>query len=404
MTSKIGLLWDSVSNNTGDQAIGIVLDRILNHYQQIGLRSIQHLGYVLSQKVQIARILEENEKLRQQKPPERSVAYPDVGQPVLARMPTSKINQSVQIIVPVPGNYFYRLTGQRVCEALQGLGMKVVMRGLHDMDDGDFDRCIIVHPSEAVHEFVNYQKTGDYNDAYRLLGHIRKHSRQFDMLLMECVQYRWFKDSLQIFQNMNMDCIIDLGFHSQIMNLEPDIRPCYRFIFNGLTASESEKLEAVKSLHNDRPIPWIFVGLSSPKRLQLVQMLSRGFDESGLVYMIELAEPVRAHGPHISHENFRRIQQLADFTIWCSHHDYFYLESERFREALLAGTLPIKVLYEPIPAQVEIPFGYLLVQQDTAVADLRRIKDQYNETWQRFYFEFMPLPRLDEEFRRLFQA
>lgn len=417
-------------------------DLEMKYYQQMGLRSAQHLRYVLSQHLQVTRILDENQKLRneirrfserdviqspehnqlpeqQADPIIRSYTSPqqtselynhlkthlDVDKPIPT--PLQKHNHSsqrVQIIIPVPGNYFYRLTGQRVGEALRSLGKEVVICGLHNIDEGEFDRSIIIHPSEILHEFVNYQKSGDYNEVYQRLGQIRKHSRQFDMLLLECVQSKWFKESLEIFRAIGMDRIIDLGFHSQLLNLEPKDRNRYQFIFNGLTSSESEKLHAMKPANDHHSIPWIFVGISSPKRLNLIHMLSHYFDESGLVYMLEHPEPVRDYGPHISHENFRRIQQHTDFTVWCSHHDYFYLESERFREALLAGTLPIKVLYEPIPSNLKIPFNYLLTQVDMALATLRQIKDQYSDILQRFSSEFISLPHLNEELKKLFES
>jgi hypothetical protein len=70
------------------------------------------------------------------------------------------------------------------------------------------------------------------------------------------------------------------------------------------------------------------------------------------------------------------------------------MESERFRDSLLAGNLPLKVVDRlPDPSRV-FPFEHLVAEHADAPAWLRRCS--FAETWRRFRDEFLALPSLED--------
>jgi hypothetical protein len=99
-------------------------------------------------------------------------------------------------------------------------------------------------------------------------------------------------------------------------------------------------------------------------------------------------------GPHLGEQSFLAVLGRAAVQVWCSHHDYFYMESERFRMSLLAGCVPVKAVPQPSADAALLPFHYLM----PAVADLPGFLRDMDlpATWARFTDEFLALPSLED--------
>jgi hypothetical protein len=142
----------------------------------------------------------------------------------------------------------------------------------------------------------------------------------------------------------------------------------------------------------DRPIPWVLVGHQSAERAELAYRLVREAAPGGFVYLPRLS-PVTESGPHLNGRQFAQVLSRARVQVWCSHHPHFYMESERFRDSLLSGSVPLKVVdRSPDPSRV-FPFEYLVTRQADAPAWLRRTP--YGHAWRRFREEFLALPSLE---------
>ena len=192
-----------------------------------------------------------------------------------------------------------------------------------------------------------------------------------------------------------------MGYHSQQADLSLQDQACYRFVFNGLTQSERTKIEKVSYEPQNQNIQWSFIGHSTQERMNLITRLSDAFSKSGFVYMTNKPQPIREGGPHIDHQQFQIIQQHCHYVIWCSHHPYLYLESERFREAALAGTLPVKVINDSVQEYQTIPFSYLLVSQSSLEKQLGLLNHDYERYWTQFRKDLLGFPALENEFGNL---
>src|SRR3954466_3428915 len=70
------------------------------------------------------------------------------------------------------------------------------------------------------------------------------------------------------------------------------------------------------------------------------------------------------------------------------------MESERFRDSLLSGSLPLKVVDRPPDGARVFPFEYLVSERGGAPGWLR--ETAFAPTWRRFRDEFVGLPSLEE--------
>src|SRR5205823_1576345 len=92
----------------------------------------------------------------------------------------------------------------------------------------------------------------------------------------------------------------------------------------------------------------------------------------------------------------------SDVQVWCSHHEHFYLESERFRMSLLAGCVPVKAVLQSPPHGALLPFYYLLAEVNELPERLRSM--DLGLTRARFEEEFVGLPSLEDGFAEALAA
>jgi len=119
----------------------------------------------------------------------------------------------------------------------------------------------------------------------------------------------------------------------------------------------------------------------------------REVDPGGFVYLPRLV-PVTQDGPHLNEEQFQRVLQRTRFQIWRSHHDYFYMESERFRMSALAGCVPVKLVRPWETGDPNLPFRGLLIDEDQAAERLREL--HFETSWGKVRQEFLMRPSLED--------
>jgi len=292
------------------------------------------------------------------------------------------------IVIPTGVNYFYEDIGRRIEGALQSLGIATRLATPKESFLEPYDMCFIVNASEVAHCI------GDESAALRTLQKLRQIAQMCTVVLLDSVQTPWFMRNLHLCQQAEITNIIDLGFHDQRGWLPHGLGDVqYHFAFNGLTESEHDALQRLDAARENRSIPWVMIGHQTSQRAQLAQKLSQEFSSEGVVYLPYLTA-FTEQGPHLNGPQLDTLLLHTKYQIWCSHHRYFYLESERFRASLLTGGVPIKVLQDPVDISEQIPFPYLLVEADNLIDYLTQL--DFAETQQRYRDDFAALPTLDE--------
>jgi hypothetical protein len=296
------------------------------------------------------------------------------------------------VVVPGSVNYFHDRAGRRVADALNGIGIDAEVATL-DVADCGGDWCFLINPYEIAFG------AGGAAAYPRLEALARRYSRVV-AVLMECAETPWFEMSIDVCRKTGVARVLDLGFHEQRQSVPKDLRPNYYFAFGGLTEAERRAIPFQRS-GNDRPIPWVFVGHLAQPRLTMIEHLLRSADPGGFVYMPNVG-PVRERGPHINGEQLVRILGRSRCQVWCTHHARFYMESERFRDSLLAGCVPVKLDDAAARSGECLPFRYLTLSQDELADSWSNIDSP--ETWERFATEFAALPTLEESLAATLQS
>ncbi|MGH9801609.1 MAG: hypothetical protein ACRD82_14695, partial [Blastocatellia bacterium] len=289
---------------------------------------------------------------------------------------------SALVVIPGNVNYFYNQAGRRVAEALQCLGWRVHLTTLNSLPGEKFDWGFLVNVNELMH---SCQPAGKH-----LLSIARGQCRRMSQVLLECVTTDWFTHSFEFGRRAGADYLFDLGLQDQSEQLPKAAAQGYRFVFNGLTATETQALKSLNA-QEPRPIPWAFVGHQTPARVELLYRLVREFDPSGFFYVPELS-PVTEDGPHLNEEQFLRVLSKTRYQIWSSHHPGIYLEGERFRASLLTGSVPVKIMLNNTSLPPDTPFSYLLVEENRLTEGLRAL--EFQQTRSRFVADFLSLPTL----------
>jgi hypothetical protein len=257
----------------------------------------------------------------------------------------------------------------------------------HPDEPTDFDYTFFINPSELA------AARGDAGALMRALETLRDRSTRTAAVGLECAHTSWFAASARLCRDAGIAVLLDLGFHDQYQELKPEERDFYRFCFNGLTRAERLAVP-IDAAPQDHPIPWAFVGSLSPQRAALAWRLVHEASPGGFLYLPHLS-PVTESGPHLNERQFQSVLRKARSQVWCSHHGHFYVESERFRNSLLTGGLPLKVMTAPAPPERILPFGNLMCTEQDAPAKLRQLEENYQTAWGTFADEFMSLPSLE---------
>ncbi len=297
------------------------------------------------------------------------------------------ISPNALILIPGSVNYFYNQAGRRIATALQTLGFSTDVVTLQSYAPREYDWCFLVNPYEVG------MSDATEGGALARIADIQGRTNRMAAVLLECVDTPWFGHTDALCTAANIPLLLDFGFHDQATSLSPNARSRYQFALNGLTETERQTVLDDAGSRADFPIPWMFVGHYSPARSRLISRLVDEFDPSGFVYMPKIA-PVTEDGPHINERQLVSTLARTRYQIWCSHHQHFYLESERFRNSLLAGGLPIKVMLHPKDPDLPDLFDYLLFAEDQVATQLRTL--DFMSVRDRFIEDFLSLPTLED--------
>jgi hypothetical protein len=269
------------------------------------------------------------------------------------------------VLIPGVVNYFYNLNGRRIAEALRDLGFEVDVRTLAPSITGEYDWCVLAAPTEVLHG------TGNYDAALETMAAIRRRCNLLASSSLEAARTPWFEKIWRCCESLGVDAMLDFGFHDQREDLAPEVRKKYHFIMAGLTTSELTALDDEYFDDGRRTIPWTFVGHISPERVGMINRLVRTADPRGFVYIPQLTTPCKEKDSHhLNQHQFDAVLRRSRYQVWCSHHTHFYVESERFRMSLLAGGVPIKVIAGRPATADSLPFGYLMMDQESVAQQL----------------------------------
>lgn len=326
--------------------------------------------------------------------PERAPALPSTESPTRG---ANAVGPGLRALVVVPDdvNYFYAQTGRRLGEALRAVGVAADVRTLKAVPrHQSFDLCVMVNLYELAYGY------GDEAAGYERLEQLAADSGRSIAVAMDCAQTQWFAQACDLCEKVGVGTLLDLGLHDQSAIAPPRARRLYQFAFNGLNTAERDAVRRWAGRNEGRPLPWVFVGHVSAERAQLVRRLVSEVDPAGFVYMPHLA-PYREKGPHLNESQLQSLLERARFHVWCSHHPHFYMESERFRNAALAGCLPLKVVRNAPDEPAPLPFAHLVVREEEMVARLRSA--DFRREWARFADAFLALPSLEQVIADLVQ-
>lgn len=298
--------------------------------------------------------------------------------------------QTALILISGSVNYYYDNIGRRVGEALRTLGFEVHVRTLREAPIQAYDWVFVNPVAEVAHPY------GNIDEALRRIAAIVRHARHSANILLECVQTHWFVKSWEPFRQVHIETLLDLGLHDQrafIPPSPPGMADDYRFMVNGLTQRERQIAQYWIDHPGGRPIPWTFVGHAEPIRVQFLDQVMHQLDRQGFVYMPQLTH-ITEDGPHMNGQHMQATLERTQYFLWRTHHDFFYMESERFRSALLAGAVPVKIMNTALIGNRSVPFRNLLLDERTFGEAIHAL--DFEKTRQAFIREFLALPSMEE--------
>jgi hypothetical protein len=303
------------------------------------------------------------------------------------------------VLIPAGMNYFYELHGHRLAEALRSLGLQVDVGHLSEEREETYDWCVLTNISEIL---LSYGPAGGAENAImteereRLalaaLRRLHHHCRAVACCSLDCASTTWYEWIQRRCQSVGINTILDFGLHDQSAALSPPARLLYHYLPNGLTPSEQEALRRAKNDEEERPIPWVFVGHATANRVALVEHLISQADPRGFVYMPSLSKVTAKASQHLNQQQYETVMRKSRYQIWCSHHQHFYLESERFRMSVLAGCVPLKVVAEDQDVPSDVPFDYLILREEEVAGKMRQY--DFHDIRRRFYADFLTFPSL----------
>ncbi len=302
------------------------------------------------------------------------------------------------VLIPDGMNYIQELHGRRLAEALRSLGLVVDLGNLGEQIKENYDWCVLTnitqmlfgHGLAAGRTNVNLG-TEEKRLALAAIRSLRSYCHALACCLFDCTDRQSYEEIQRHCQATGIDAVLDFGFHDQSALLAPSVRSLYHFIPNGLTPSEQEAANQEKS-EEDRPIPWVFMGLASARRVSVVNDLITRLDPRGFVYMPNEGKVASKTVQQLNQRQYETVLRKCRYHIWYSQHQHFCLESERFRLSLLAGCVPIKVVPEDQGKPASLPFDYLVVRESEAADRIRQFN--FHEIRRRFRADFLAFPSL----------
>lgn len=308
------------------------------------------------------------------------------------------------VLVPARLNYFYDLHGRRLAEALAALGFDVDVTTLARRPEKAYDWCALTNISEIVlsHDKEDDEDvTGDITPAEEhaaidAVRRLHKTCKVVTTCSLDCVATPWYAALEARAAAAGIATMLDFGLHDQSASLGSDgqhRRPAYWYVPNGLTPSERRALDAAAA-DDHRPLPWAFVGHTTPNRAALVDRLMQQVDPRGFVYLPGIGKITEKGSPHLNERQYDTVLRRSRYQVWCSHHPHFYMESERFRMSLLAGSVPVKVVPDRKAVPPRLAFDYLVMDDEEVAGRLRTL--DFRAVRQRFRDDFRSVPGIAE--------
>lgn len=304
------------------------------------------------------------------------------------------------VLIPEGMNYFYELHGHRVAEALRALGFRVEVGHLTEEIEENYDWCVLTNISEIL---LSYNSAGGPSDspmtaekeqlALAAIRRLHQNCRAIACCSLDCASTVWYEWIQRRCQSSGINTILDFGLYDQSMVLSPSARWFYRYIPNGLTPSEQEAVQRGQTDEEEqRPIPWVFIGHATANRVVLLDHLINQVDPRGFVYMPSLSKITAKASQHLNQQQYDTVMRKSRYQVWCSHHQHFYMESERFRMSLLAGCVPLKVVSDDHEMPPHLPFDYLVLRESEVARQMRQY--DFREIRRRFYGDFLAFPSM----------
>ena len=301
-------------------------------------------------------------------------------------------NLSFLLIIPGSVSYFYDVEGFRIARSLERLGIKTEVCSLSQLPTRrDYDWVVFFNLTEIQLAF------GKGEDEFlEAIEERRLRANRSALLLMESLRMTWFYENFALFKKCQLETLLDLGFLDQQRFFEQetdsDSHSKYHFLLNSLSEHEKSVARSRFTSEEERPLPWSFIGHRTLDRIRFAAELMQRLSPQGFLYLPEFT-PITKNGPHLNESKFEQVLQKSRLSIWCSHVPHFYLESLRFRYALLNGAVPAKVNHHAKDSG-DHPFSYLVFETGSFPEALREIN--FETTRDRFATEFLELPSFEE--------
>jgi hypothetical protein len=298
-------------------------------------------------------------------------------------------------------NHLYDTIGKRFAEVFQALGWSVNLQTVPDYQPAEYDLVLFSNITDIVVAFAKLHNipSADLYPAAQYVRQVARRANKTGVLLMEPANSLWFSYASYWCHETDVIALYDIGFHSQQHSV-PQVsgKLTYHFLVNGLRLPERAALEKRGFDHQSRPIPWTFIGKLKQWRSVLAYRLATEYTSQGFLYLSE-QERLTEDEQYLENEKLQRILEASRYYIWTPQGDYFYAESERFRNAALAGCIPIKVQEYNQVLPLNLPFSYLIMEIDKALDTLHN--SDCTALWQRFATDYLALPSLETEVARV---
>jgi hypothetical protein len=302
----------------------------------------------------------------------------------------------VVVVSPGPGNDYYHGYATRICRALKGLGIPVFGCELAEIPQGSLDLCIFSGLTEILRANGGESVTPS-------LRAVRKRTRVLLSLSVEPVASTWFKSNLRASRRVGADAIVDVGILPQHDRALRKRRMPFHHIFDGLLEAEADSLDAAPALSlEDRPLPWVHLGIKNHDRIWLADLLVSEFDPRGLVYLSDSAALADLGCSPWTGSQVEHILGLTKCHIWIGQSHGLYYESLRYRRSVSAGCAAIKVIGDILEVPQEPPLADSLVREEDLIATLR--SSQFSQRAEQLRENYLCRPRLEDELSRLLAA
>lgn len=314
---------------------------------------------------------------------------------------SQSLNRRALILTGGTVNPFYDALGKRFAEVFKVLGWSVSLQTASNYQPAEYDLVLFSNITDVIVAFAKLHNipSADLYPAAQYVKQVAGRANKTGVLLVEPANSLWFLYASYWCHETNVTALYDIGFHSQQRAVpQASGKLAYHFLINGLRLSERAELEKREFDHQSRPIPWTFIGKLKQWRSVLAYRLATEYTPQGFLYLSE-QERLTEDEQYLENAKLQRLLEASRYYIWTPQGDYFYAESERFRNAALAGCVPIKVQEYNQARPPNLPFSYLIMEIDEAMDTLHN--SDCAALWRRFATDYLELPSLEMEVARV---